>query len=223
MIEKFYCLDLRIPPHHWPGFVGRGQGERSRCATWGRCKPPRFSRHGLASGWWGAESKYLRLYLTCSQRNHGDAQQQAAFAALRARAQTVPPSHDMDPEHEAQPPRCYGVCTERLPTALITSEQKPSPRHAEVSMTGCDYTLGFEVTRPLQWNSRSTATQPLTAHLSWLQSVVFGRTFGHRGRIVMTTFAPSSRCVEQPKSKAHCYHNDHHAGHSPPCFATTGR
>ena len=67
----------------------------------GRCKPPRFSRHGLASDWWGAVSKYLLLYLTCSQRNHGDAQQQAACAALHARAQTVPPSYDVDPEHEA--------------------------------------------------------------------------------------------------------------------------
>ena len=99
-MEKFYCLDLPTPPHQWPGYMGRGQGAQSRRATWGRCKPPRFSRNGLASGWWGTVSKYLLLYLTCSQRNHGDAQQQAAFPALRARAQTVPPSHGMDPEHE---------------------------------------------------------------------------------------------------------------------------
>ena len=100
-MENFLCFDLRIPPHEWPRFIGRGLGAQTRSATWGRCKPSRFSRHGLASGWWGAVSKYLLLYLTCSQRNHGDAQQQAACAALHARAQTVPPSFDMDAEHEA--------------------------------------------------------------------------------------------------------------------------
>ena len=100
-MEKFFCLDLRIPSHEWPRFTGRGLGAQTRSTTWGRCKPPRFSRHGLTSGWWGAVSKYLLLYLTCSQRNHGDAQQQAACAALHARARSVPPSLDMDAEHEA--------------------------------------------------------------------------------------------------------------------------
>ena len=63
----------------------RGQGAQSRSATWGRCKPPRFSRHGLASGWWGAVSKYLLLYLTCSQRNHG-----RCAAAKRIRGRSCP-------------------------------------------------------------------------------------------------------------------------------------
>ena len=86
----------------WTCVFRRTSGRASRAAGWGRRRAaPRFSRHGLASGWWGAVSKYLLLHLTCFQRNHGDAQQQAACAALHARAQTVPPSFDMDSEHEA--------------------------------------------------------------------------------------------------------------------------
>ena len=162
--------------------------------------------------------------VTCSQRNHGDAQQQAAFAALRARAQTVPPSHDMDPEHEALwghrlsdihtiSPRCFGACTVKPPTAPHTSEQKSSPRRAGASMIGYDntprkktngYTLGCEGIRPPRWNSRSTATQPLTPHSSWLPSVVSGLISGHWWKVVTTTFAPFSRCFEQSKNKTHC-------------------
>ena len=176
-MEKFYCLDLRIPPHQWPGYMGRGQGAQSRSATWGRCKPPRFSRHGLASGWWGAVSKYLLLYLTCSQRNHGDAQQQAAFAALHARAQTVPPSHDMDPEHEALWGHWLSDIHAISPPLLWVMYREATDRtqHLKVSMIGYDhtprketnaYTLGCEGTRLPRWNSKSTATQPLTPHLS---------------------------------------------------------
>ena len=40
---EILLFGLRIPPHHWLGYMGRGQGARSRSATWGRCKPPRFS------------------------------------------------------------------------------------------------------------------------------------------------------------------------------------
>ena len=223
-MEKFFCLDLRVPTHEWPRFTGRGLGAQTRSTTWGRCKPPRFSRHGLASGWWGAVSKYLLLYLTCSQRNHGDAQQQAACAALRARAQSVPPSLDTDAEHEAlwgfrlsdicsiAHPVLWGMYreatdrTHNLRAKAISEARRGIDdwvrQHAEKGNKRLH--AWYEGTRPLQWNSRSTVTQPLTPHVFWLPSVSFGPTFGHLERMGQSTIAPFSRCATQRRNKSLC-------------------
>ena len=48
-----------------------------------------------------AVAKHLLLFLTCAQRNHGSQQQQAAFAALRARSKAVHYTDNMKPEDEA--------------------------------------------------------------------------------------------------------------------------
>ena len=183
-MEKCYCLDLRIPPHRWPGFVGHGKGT-SRAAPHGAAAsrpaslatdshrgggstpalldlfPAQPRRHAAASRFCGPFEPVLRLSRlrttwTLSTRHSGDAD-------FRTFTQSAP--------------WCCGACTVKPPTALNTSEQKPSPRRAGVSMIGYDNTprkeandctLGCAGIR-LPWsNSRSTATQPLTPHLSWL-------------------------------------------------------
>ena len=39
-MEKYFWLDLRIPPQRWPEYTGRSLGAQTRSTTWDRCKPP---------------------------------------------------------------------------------------------------------------------------------------------------------------------------------------
>ena len=170
---------------------------------------PRGTAANRPAGWWGVVARCLLLCLTCAERNHGSQQQQAAFAALRARSQAVHNTDNMKPEPEALwSYRLFDIYT----VSPVLWDPTP-PSEAGASMIGSASmrrkatsasTRGCGWTRSQWSNFRSMATPLLTPPGSLPPSASSGPIFGVLKPMSTATFE-----LYSPHSRQHRRRNRH--------------